>query len=134
MIVFTRGSTGFVHDKTTSLFPGAAASVGAVGFLPIETVSANVNDSTILGEYLVSSRALNTIDSERFLIGALVMLSANEIVSVNDWVIALPTETLSPNAIDSEAYDLITEDLSWLGIEADEIIIQSKRVDIYYED
>ena len=48
--MFTRGSTGFVHDKTTSLFPGAAASVGAVGFLPIETVSLNDIDSESFGE------------------------------------------------------------------------------------
>jgi len=46
----------------------------------------------------------------------------------------LRLEDTNPNAIDSEAYDLISEDLSWLGIEADEVIIQSERVDIYYED
>ena len=46
----------------------------------------------------------------------------------------LRLEDTNPNAIDSEAYDLIPEDLSWLGIEADEVIIQSDRVDIYYED
>ena len=46
----------------------------------------------------------------------------------------LRLEDTNPNAIDSEAYDLIPEDLSWLGIEADEVIIQSERVDIYYED
>ena len=46
----------------------------------------------------------------------------------------LRLEDTNPNAIDSEAYNLIQEDLSWLGIEADEVIIQSERVDIYYED
>ena len=46
----------------------------------------------------------------------------------------LRLEDTNPNAIDSEAYDLIPEDLSWLGIEADEVIIQSERVDIYYKD
>ena len=46
----------------------------------------------------------------------------------------LRLEDTNPNAIDSEAYDLISEDLSWLGIEADEVIIQSERVEIYYED
>ena len=46
----------------------------------------------------------------------------------------LRLEDTNPNAIDSEAYELISEDLSWLGIEADEVITQSERVDIYYED
>ena len=46
----------------------------------------------------------------------------------------LRLEDTNPNAIDSEAYDLIPEDLEWLGIEADEVITQSDRIDIYYED
>ncbi len=46
----------------------------------------------------------------------------------------LRLEDTNPNAIDSEAYELIPEDLEWLGIEADEVITQSDRIDIYYED
>tara|TARA_B100001996_G_scaffold37151_1_gene27464 strand:- start:995 stop:2614 length:1620 start_codon:yes stop_codon:yes gene_type:complete len=46
----------------------------------------------------------------------------------------LRLEDTNPNAIDSEAYDLIPEDLEWLGIEVDEVITQSDRIDIYYED
>ncbi|MDG1545399.1 MAG: glutamate--tRNA ligase, partial [Candidatus Poseidoniia archaeon] len=46
----------------------------------------------------------------------------------------LRLEDTNPNAIDSDAYDMIQEDLAWLGIEADEVIIQSERVDTYYED
>ncbi len=46
----------------------------------------------------------------------------------------LRLEDTNPNAIDSEAYDLIPDDLEWLGIEADEVVTQSDRIDIYYED
>tara|TARA_B100000953_G_C18030158_1_gene422862 strand:- start:12 stop:1634 length:1623 start_codon:yes stop_codon:yes gene_type:complete len=45
----------------------------------------------------------------------------------------LRLEDTNPNAIDPEAYNLIPEDLTWLGIKSDEIIIQSERMDIYYE-
>ena len=84
MIVFTRGSTGFVHDKTTSLFPGAAASVGAVGFLPIETVSVNDIDSESFGGYLSSELSVSDNNSDKLITGVLVILSANEIVSDSD--------------------------------------------------
>ena len=43
-------------------------------------------------------------------------------------------EDTNPNAIDTDAYDMIQEDLKWLGIESDEVVIQSERIDIYYED
>ena len=46
----------------------------------------------------------------------------------------LRLEDTNPNAIDTDAYDLIQEDLKWLGIESDEVVIQSERIDIYYED
>ena len=46
----------------------------------------------------------------------------------------LRLEDTNPNAIDTDAYDMIQEDLKWLGIESDEVVIQSERVDIYYED
>jgi len=46
----------------------------------------------------------------------------------------LRLEDTNPTAIDPEAYKLIPEDLTWLGIEADEVVIQSERVEIYYED
>ena len=84
MIVFTRGSTGLVHDKTTSLFPCAAASVGAFGFLPIEIVSVNDIDSESFGGYLSSASSVSDNDSDKLITGVLVILSANEIVSVND--------------------------------------------------
>ena len=45
----------------------------------------------------------------------------------------LRLEDTNPNAIDPEAYNLIPEDLTWLGIKPDETIIQSERMDIYYE-
>ena len=46
----------------------------------------------------------------------------------------LRLEDTNPNAIDTDAYDMIQEDLKWLGIESDEVVIQSERIDIYYED
>ena len=51
-----------------------------------------------------------------------------------DGKLVLRLEDTNPNAIDEKAYDLIQEDLKWLGIEADEVIVQSDRIDIYYED
>ena len=46
----------------------------------------------------------------------------------------LRLEDTNPTAIDPEAYNLIPEDLTWLGIEVDEVVIQSERVEIYYDD
>ena len=46
----------------------------------------------------------------------------------------LRLEDTNPNAIDLEAYDMIQEDLEWLGVKADEVVIQSDRIDIYYAD
>ena len=51
-----------------------------------------------------------------------------------DGKLILRLEDTNPNAIDVKAYDLIQEDLGWLGIEADETVVQSDRIDIYYED
>ena len=39
----------------------------------------------------------------------------------------LRLEDTNPNAIDSDAYEMIESDLNWLNIEADEVIIQSDR-------
>ena len=46
----------------------------------------------------------------------------------------LRLEDTNPNAIDSEAYEMIQSDLNWLNIEADEIIIQSDRIELYYQE
>ena len=46
----------------------------------------------------------------------------------------LRLEDTNPNAVDTDAYDMIQEDLSWLGIEADEVVIQSERLETYYKD
>ena len=46
----------------------------------------------------------------------------------------LRLEDTNPNAVDNDAYDMIQEDLSWLGIEADEVVIQSERLETYYKD
>ena len=46
----------------------------------------------------------------------------------------LRLEDTNPNAIDSEAYEMIQSDLNWLNIEADEIIIQSDRNELYYQE
>tara|TARA_B100000678_G_C18191137_1_gene495375 strand:+ start:1 stop:1485 length:1485 start_codon:yes stop_codon:yes gene_type:complete len=46
----------------------------------------------------------------------------------------LRLEDTNPGAIDSDAYNMIQDDLRWLNIEADKVIIQSERIDTYYED
>ncbi len=46
----------------------------------------------------------------------------------------LRLEDTNPNAIDSDAYDMIQSDLDWLNVEADEVIIQSDRMNLYYEE
>jgi len=46
----------------------------------------------------------------------------------------LRLEDTNPNAIDAQAYSLIQEDLEWLGVEIDEVITQSERLDTYYDD
>ena len=46
----------------------------------------------------------------------------------------LRLEDTNPNAIDPEAYDLIQSDLEWLNIEADEVVIQSDRIELYYDE
>lgn len=45
----------------------------------------------------------------------------------------LRVEDTDPRRVDPEAYQMITEDLDWLGIKWDECIIQSDRMEIYYE-
>ena len=46
----------------------------------------------------------------------------------------LRLEDTNPNAIDPEAYEMIQSDVEWLSINPDEVIIQSDRVETYYED
>ena len=43
----------------------------------------------------------------------------------------LRIEDTDPKRVDTEAYDLIEEDLEWLGVEWDEKVVQSDRLDIY---
>jgi glutamyl-tRNA synthetase len=45
----------------------------------------------------------------------------------------LRIEDTDPKRVEVDAYDLIPEDIEWLGIEADEVYTQSDRLDIYYE-
>ena len=45
----------------------------------------------------------------------------------------LRLEDTDPKRVLPEAYDMIKEDLEWLGVKVDEIVIQSDRMEIYYE-
>ncbi|CAB3287640.1 Glutamate--tRNA ligase [Methanocaldococcus lauensis] len=45
----------------------------------------------------------------------------------------LRLEDTDPKRVLPEAYDMIKEDLDWLGVKVDEIVIQSDRMEIYYE-
>ncbi|MFB2623562.1 glutamate--tRNA ligase [Methanothermobacter marburgensis] len=50
-----------------------------------------------------------------------------------DGKLILRIEDTDPRRVDPEAYDMIPSDLEWLGVEWDETIIQSDRMEIYYE-
>ena len=56
-----------------------------------------------------------------------------EYVNRYDGKLILRIEDTDPKRIYSPAYDLIQEDLEWLGIKIDEIYYQSDRFPIYYE-
>ncbi|MBC7119762.1 MAG: glutamate--tRNA ligase, partial [Methanobacteriaceae archaeon] len=45
----------------------------------------------------------------------------------------LRMEDTDPRRVDPEAYKMIQEDLEWLGIKWDKLIIQSDRIPIYHE-
>lgn len=45
----------------------------------------------------------------------------------------LRLEDTDPKRVLPEAYDMIKEDLEWLGIKIDDIVIQSDRMEIYYK-
>ncbi|MCC7551764.1 MAG: glutamate--tRNA ligase [Methanobacterium sp.] len=45
----------------------------------------------------------------------------------------LRVEDTDPRRVDPEAYQMIPEDLKWMGVEWDEQIIQSDRMEIYYQ-
>ena len=45
----------------------------------------------------------------------------------------LRVEDTDPRRVDPEAYQMIAEDLAWMGVKWDEEIIQSDRMEIYYE-
>ena len=45
----------------------------------------------------------------------------------------LRVEDTDPRRVDPQAYDMIAEDLTWMGVQWDDQIIQSDRMEIYYE-
>jgi len=46
----------------------------------------------------------------------------------------LRLEDTNPNAIDPDAYSMIESDLEWLGIDPDEVVVQSDRIQLYYDE
>ena len=42
-------------------------------------------------------------------------------------------EDTNPDKIDPEAYDMIPEDLEWLGVKVHQTVVQSDRFEIYYD-
>ncbi len=42
-------------------------------------------------------------------------------------------EDTNPDRIDPDAYEMIEEDLKWLGVRVDKTVIQSERFEIYYD-
>lgn len=57
----------------------------------------------------------------------------SEYVKMYDGKLILRIEDTDPKRVYEPAYDMIQEDLKWLGIEADEIFYQSDRFEIYYK-
>jgi glutamyl-tRNA synthetase len=45
----------------------------------------------------------------------------------------LRIEDTDPSRVDPEAYAMIEEDLRWLGVDYHEVLVQSERLDLYYE-
>ena len=56
-----------------------------------------------------------------------------EYVKRHNGKLILRIEDTDPKRVFKPAYEMIPEDLKWLGIEADEIIYQSDRFEIYYD-
>ena len=53
---------------------------------------------------------------------------------LHDGKLILRLEDTNPQAVDPAAYAMIPEDLAWLGVEPDEAVIQSDRMELYYAD
>lgn len=45
----------------------------------------------------------------------------------------LRIEDTDPRRVDPEAYDMVREDIAWLGLKITDIVYQSDRLDIYYD-
>lgn len=56
-----------------------------------------------------------------------------EYVKRHNGKLILRIEDTDPKRVYEPAYEMIPEDLEWLGVKADEIIYQSDRFEIYYE-
>ena len=53
---------------------------------------------------------------------------------IHNGKLILRLEDTNPTVVDPAAYDLITLDMEWLGAKPDEIVVQSDRLEIYYDD
>ena len=56
-----------------------------------------------------------------------------EYVKRHNGKLILRIEDTDPKRVYEPAYEMIPQDLKWLGIEADEVIYQSDRFDVYYD-
>ncbi|WP_298501728.1 glutamate--tRNA ligase [uncultured Methanobrevibacter sp.] len=56
-----------------------------------------------------------------------------EYVKRHDGKLILRIEDTDPKRVFEPAYDMIPEDLEWLGVKVDEIVYQSDRFEIYYD-
>jgi len=62
-----------------------------------------------------------------------VSILNDEYVKRYDGKLIARYEDTNPEKIDPEAYDMIPEDLDWLGVKIHESVIQSSRFEIYYD-
>jgi glutamyl-tRNA synthetase len=53
---------------------------------------------------------------------------------LHDGKLILRLEDTNPAVVDPVAYDLIAADMEWLGATPDETVVQSDRLEIYYDD
>jgi glutamyl-tRNA synthetase len=62
-----------------------------------------------------------------------VAILNDEYVKRYDGIFINRIEDTNPEKIDPEAYDTIPEDLEWLGVKVHQTVIQSSRMELYYD-
>lgn len=145
-----------VIGKAMGKFPELRASARDVMLLVDEVVAeANHMDSKDLVAFLPEKRSKASDEKElpalkntenmvlRFAPGPSgpLHLGHTRALALNNYYrnryggkLILRLEDTNPNAIDSDAYAMIQSDMDWLEIAANQIVVQSDRMETYYDD